>query len=566
MSSDAGLLRTDDQVFAVKGLIVFRLVVISFFLGAVLLFQHRFGSFSFPLPISMLIAATYLISIVYLLMLHSVHRHSLFLYTQLLLDVVIETAIIYSTGGLMSPFTFLYIFTIIASAIVLIRPASWVIASTSSILYGLLVNLEFYNLIHPLPLFSFAAVQTSQPFIFFTVLLHITSFYLVAFLSDYLAQRLRNLLMAYTTKSRDLTNLQAFHENVVANMGSGFLALDMEKTIISANQAAERILGRSVKNLIRQKLDTIFPSIKDQDILPDADGESGQIKKHEVAYLTQSGEEKFLTVTSSLFRVATDTVRGFIVVFQDITYIKKMEEAIGMAERLAAIGRIAAGLAHEIRNPLGSISGSIQMLSAKMKNELSPQKEKLMSIILRETDRLNGIIGRLLSSSSPAHKMVSNVSLARLINEAVMLFRNDTRYSNLVETITDLDDRLLAEADPESIKQVFWNLMINAAQAMPEGGAIFIKMAPVYNDGDTAGMCRIIFSDSGCGVPEENMTKIFEPFYTTKTDGTGLGLSTVLKIVKNHGGEVNVSNGDTCGAVFTIRLPIMPVALDGRRT
>ena len=554
MKNDISLARTDDRLFVAKALIIFRLVVISFFLGSVLLFQERFGGIPFPLVISSLIAATYFVSIIYLLLLNRTTRHTLFLYTQLIIDVFIATGIIYSTGGGASPFTFLYIFTIVAAAIAIARPASWVIASTTSICYGLLMNLEFHGIIDPLPLFEFMAGETSRPYIFFTVLMHITSFYLVAFLSDYLANRVRNLLQAYTSKSRDLTDLQAFHENVVTNMGSGFLALDMDHAVISANEAAETILEQNIIDLMRQKIGHIFQLTDDNAILPDPD--TSELKKHDLLYRTKNGDDKFLSVTSSLFKMATGRVRGFIVVFQDITYIKKMEEAVGMSERLASIGRMAAGLAHEIRNPLGSISGSIQMLKSGMNSELPPQKEKLMAIILRETDRLNGIIGRLLSSSSPAVKKQDDVRLALLIDEAVTLFRNDAQHSKLVEIKTELDEQLTVQADPESIKQVFWNLMINAAQAMPDGGTIKIKVAPLLNDDNVADSCKIEFFDSGIGIPESDMTKIFEPFYTTKAKGTGLGLSTVLKIVKNHDGEINATNLDDNGTLFTITLPI----------
>lgn len=187
MKNDIGFSRADDRLFAVKALIIFRLVVVSFFLGSVLLFQGRFGGIPYPVVISSLIAATYFVSIIYLLLLNRISRQTIFLYIQLIIDVLIETGIIFSTGGGASPFTFLYIFTIVAAAIVLVRPASWVAASTASICYGLLMNLEFHGIIKPLPLFEFAVGQTSRPHIFFNVLMHITSFYLVAFLSDYLA-------------------------------------------------------------------------------------------------------------------------------------------------------------------------------------------------------------------------------------------------------------------------------------------------------------------------------------------------------------------------------------------
>ncbi|GMT42142.1 MAG: PAS domain-containing sensor histidine kinase [bacterium] len=556
MEGDVTLSRQDDQLFVIKTLITFRLIVITFFLGTVIFFELRYGGLSFPVPISLLVSVTYLITIIYLLMLNRISRYMAFLYFQLVLDLIIETGIIYCTGGMASPFTFFYMFTIIASAILLSRAASWIMATSSSILYGTLVNLSFYGIIKPLPLISFAIPPTKQEFVFFNMLVHIASFYLVAFLSDYLSQRLRLTLRAYISKSRDLTNLQAFHENVITNMGSGYLALDMYKQIISANQAAELILEQPTDNLKRLKLGDVFTTLKVEEILPNPDSIEERVKKNEWIYLTKNGEQKFLSAASSLFLVETGKVRGFIVVFQDITHYKKMEDAMARADRLAAIGRIAAGLAHEIRNPLGSISGSVQMLSAVSKEKLSPQNEKLMSIVLKETDRLNGIIERLLSAASPSTKKLKDVSLAGIINDAVILFRNDAKYSGQVRVTADLDERMRCEIDPESMKQVFWNLMINAAQAMPYGGEIAVKMAPISNSANIAGECEITFSDTGSGVPEEDVTKIFEPFYTTKRKGTGLGLSTVLKIIENHNGFISVSRNENNGATFSIRIPL----------
>jgi len=282
MHDKEGLYTLDDQPFVIKALIIFRISVISFFLGIVIVFQVGFGGISSPIPVSLLIISTYILSIIYIFMLGRTRRYRLFLYAQILIDLFIETGIIYSTGGgLLSPFIFFYQFSIIASAIVLSRPASWITASTASILYGVLVNLEFYNVIFPHPLLVYEVQAVSQEAVFFTVLVHIASFYLVAFLSDFLSKRLRQALVAYISKSRDLTNLQAFHENMIANMGSGFVALDLDGRAISTNQAAELILGRTRDKIVGTPVGELFPSVDPAEILPDVAEKGKQVKKHE---------------------------------------------------------------------------------------------------------------------------------------------------------------------------------------------------------------------------------------------------------------------------------------------
>ncbi len=559
MKEDVTLLRQHEQVFVIKALIVFRIAVISFFLGTVILFQHRVGELFFPLPISLLIVATYTISIFYLFLLNRISRYTLFLYSQLVLDIVIESGIIYYTGGVESPFTFLYIFTIIATAIVLPQKASYVISSAASIMYGLLVVLEFYGVIEPLPLIARNVAAPTQSLIFFKVLINMAAFYMVAFLSEFLSQRLRQTLFALRTKSQDLTYLQEFHEMVISNMGNGFLALDMRRRINSANRAAEKILEMKIDDMKFKRIDEALASIPANDLLPDPDDTDRGIKQAEWAYKTESGKMKTISATSSLFRDSQGTVRGFIIVFHDITQMKEMENAVAKSERLAAIGRMAAGLAHEIRNPLGSISGSIQMLKSEITNELSPSQDRLMAITLKETERLNHIINSFLLYATPEIRKTKNVKLANLLNDAVVLFANDTRYSGTVETETDLNEGVLMEAASESLKQVFWNFLINAAQAMPEGGKITVAMKPYFTENGDAKECTISFSDTGVGIPESEKRNIFEPFHTTKPDGTGLGLSTALKIIESHSGSINVSSVEGQGATFTITLPISSV-------
>lgn len=551
METEASLPGAREQTVIVKALIVFRLAAISFFFATVVIFQLQFSNFTFPLPLSILIGLTYLLNIIYLFMLGRIRGFVSFLYFQLAVDLIIETGIIYHTGGVDSPFTFLYILTIISSVIIMQPGGSYVLASGASILYGLLATLEFHGVLHPVPLvYEMEPPLPTQELVFFTVLIHLAAFYLVGFLSDFLSRRLRGTLLALGTKSRDLTYLQAFHQNVVANMGSGFIALDLDGHIVSANPAAETILGIRASNFLKKTLREVFPALEHQDVLP----ENEQPKKAEWIHET-GNEKKILAATSSLFRNSEGEVLGVIIIFHDITHFKKMEDAIAKSERLAAVGRMAAGLAHEIRNPLGSISGSIQIMKAALEHELKPPHDRLMAIILRETDRLNGIITRFLSYAQPNTRKMPNVHLATLIADAATLFKNDHRYSGAVQVVTDVDDRIRLTCDPESLKQVFWNLMLNAAQAMPDGGTIVVRLTEDPGLGRPASGCVITVTDNGQGMDEAEMSRIFEPFYTTKEEGTGLGLSTVQKIIEDHNGTISVQSKKGEWSAFSIRLP-----------
>ncbi len=555
MDTEASLPGAREQAVIVKALIIFRLAAISFFFVTVVIFQLQFSDFIFPIPLSALIGLTYLLNIVYLFMLGRIRSFVSFLYFQLAVDLIIETGIIYHTGGVYSPFTFLYILTIISSVIIMQPGGSYVLASGASILYGLLVTLEFHGVLHPAPLIHAGdQVFPTQEYVFFAVLIHLAAFYLVAFLSDFLSRRLRGTLLALGTKSRDLTYLQAFHQNVVANMGSGFIALDLDGYIVSANPAAELILGMRAADFLKKTLREVFPALENQNVLPEND----QPKKAEWLHDTGS-EKKILAATSSFFRNSEGEVLGVIIIFHDITHFKKMEDAIAKSERLAAVGRMAAGLAHEIRNPLGSISGSIQIMRGALEQELKPPHDRLMAIILRETDRLNGIISRFLSYAQPNTRKVPNVHLPLLIADTVAMFKNDHRYSGSVRVATNIDDRIRLTCDPESFKQVFWNLLLNAAQAMPDGGDIVVSATAEAHLGGAVNECVITVTDNGQGMDDVEISRIFEPFYTTKEGGTGLGLSTVQKIVEDHNGTISVDSKKGVWTAFLIRLPMNPL-------
>jgi signal transduction histidine kinase len=233
-----------------------------------------------------------------------------------------------------------------------------------------------------------------------------------------------------------------------------------------------------------------------------------------------------------------------------------MEEELKRADRLAAIGGLAAGLAHEIRNPLASISGSIEILKEERGN--NPQKLRLMDIVLREVSRLNSLVEDFLLFARPSFPRKERIHLNRVVEEIIKMFTNNPDYSSGVKITNESKDDLFIQGDAQQIKQVFWNLIINAAQAMPSGGEVRVELRKNSSLPLFPGLSQgeIMISDTGMGIKEEDMGRIFDPFFSTKEDGTGLGLSIVHRIVEGHGGKVTVRSQLGQGTSFTLCFPV----------
>ena len=245
---------------------------------------------------------------------------------------------------------------------------------------------------------------------------------------------------------------------------------------------------------------------------------------------------------------------GSIINFQDLTQIKQMEVELKRSDRLAAVGKLSAGIAHEIRNPLAAISGSVQLIANG--NSVSVDDKKLLEITLRETDRLNKLIKDFLAYARPVQPTKVPVRVKNFLADIQPLLSADHRFEKVRINYTVSED-LKISVDVDQFKQVFWNLLVNAAESMQNGGCINIDIIP-YADFDTFNkdFVKIVVSDNGCGMDSEHVNRLFEPFYTTKSDGTGLGLATVYRIVEAHDGKIQVSSIKGTGTVFTIFLPL----------
>ena len=506
----------------------------------------------------LLIAAIYCITVIYVLLLKRLNNLIRFAYLQLLVDTVLVTAIIYATGGIESIFSFLYILTIINGSIILYRKGGMIAASSSSILYGLLIDLDYYRVIEPLGSRLTYPTDYQTSYIFYMILVNIAAFYLVAFLSSYPSEQARKSRVELIAKQDDIIKLEALNEWIIQSMTSGLITLDDEGRILLFNPAAERLFGIPSGACIGQRLLEALPFLNGHVRLGDEEmnPHSGKHPSFmDLPYLRPSGEKVFLRCSISPLSSPDGSRGGRILFFQDMTEMRQIEEEMKRVEGLALIGELAAGIAHEIRNPMASISGSIQMLKESL--EMDDVKTKLMDIMLREINRLNTLVSDFLLFARPKPSVVQRVDLNQLILDSLELFKNSAKWTEKIRVETQFHGPMNIESDPEQIKQVLWNLFLNAVEAMKGGGVLSVRTEFVNSPeshGGTRKMAQITFRDTGEGFSSKALQFLFTPFFTTKEGGSGLGLAIVKRIVEGLKGRVSGKNHPDGGAEITVLL------------
>jgi two-component system sensor histidine kinase PilS (NtrC family) len=522
-------------------------IITTFLVGTLLFFQHRYKIYSFHNAILYyVLVSVYVLTAIYRYVLGRHQNLSFLAYLQTSIDILLVTFLVLLTGGIDSGLSILYHLTIISASIVLYRRGGYLAASLSSILYGAMLDMQYYNVLHFVRNESFTAGQ-----VFYQVFLNILSFYLVALLSGYLSERLRTTRQALHEKSTDFEDLRVMQELILRSVGSGILTIDLQGNITSWNPSAELITGYSYDEIRKHWQEIFGNSIKE--LFSHTDSLKERSYRFNEKIIKKDSSFALLGMTASLLKDDAKTVRGIILTFQDITKMVEMEEHIRRQERLATVGSLAAGIAHEIRNPLASLSGSIQLLQGEL--ELKGDDKRLMDIVVHETDRLNSIITDFLEYARPKNAQAERIALGPAIDETVMLLKNSRTFNQNIAITCDIDPRIRLSGDAQRMRQVFWNLLINACQAMPDGGVITISAA-VSPAVDGRAWFQIIITDTGSGIARESRDKIFDPFFTTKTEGTGLGLAIVYRIVEDHEGTISVASEAGKGARFTIRLPL----------
>jgi len=341
-------------------------------------------------------------------------------------------------------------------------------------------------------------------------------------------------------------DLASLHQNTIRCLSSGLVTTTLDGTITTMNDAACDILGLTDGPPIGQKLASRIPSL---DVVLGKVGALGRVLRDEVDAVRADGIERRLGLSATPLSDHTGNVIGRVIHFQDLTDLRHMEQTVARAERLAGIGRLAANIAHEIRNPLASISGSVEVL--KRLPGADAETRNLVDIAVREVDRVNALISNLLDYARPRTEDRQRLDLAEMVAEIAKIFELERRAKE-VRLQLHAPTNVWVEAASGQMQQVLWNLLRNAAEAMPEGGTIYLSTA---QRNATPPEAILMVRDTGIGIAREDLDHIFEPFFSRKTGGTGLGLATTARIVEDHKGTIDVLSQRGKGTTFTVRLP-----------
>ena len=509
------------------------------------------------------ISLFYLATIVYALLFKKIKDLSRYAFVQIIVDQLFITVLIFFTGGKESFFPIAYIFSIIASSMIFYKRGALFSASLSSFLYGLLLLLQLHHWINPLgqPIFY----EASQ--VFYSLIIYMATFYIVALLSSAISEELKKKKKELIQKQVDYNQLETFNRNIVQSLDSGLLTVDLSGKINFLNRTAEKILNRSEKEIKDSFIEDLFPRINRviEEVRKKTPEFPSEYQRYETLLKDQDGRKTYLGFSMSPLTDPAGLLIGHTLIFQDITKFKEMEEQVKRVDKMAAVGVLAAGMAHEIRNPLASLSGSIQMLRGELTLDVSQQH--LMDITLRESERLNALITDFLLFAQPPQTNKVHTPIRKMVDETIDLFSHSSSSRDGIRILRpNGQEEIRAPVDPDQMKQVFWNLFINAAQSMAHGGEIKVQLGkenawglsslPFSSQLKGSEWVRISIIDSGSGMAPEEKEKIFEPFFTTKENGTGLGLSIVHRIIENHNGLIKVESELGRGSTFTLFLPV----------
>ncbi len=530
----------------VQTLIIGRLVVIFLLLVTSWIWfsgTFRLSVENFPQGLFLVFTISVGLTIVYFFLLRLSKTLAWQIRAQFLLDALLITWLVWRTGDISSPYITLYIVLISVGSFFL-RPLPTLLMS--AMCAGLFIALSILAIT--------SVIESAGPAIEVRKAVQVVSFHVVAMLvvgllASRLSDRHRSVDELEET-AKNLANLRALHERIVESIRSGLVTTDLDGNIFTFNSAATEITGYRLEEVQGTSLYKLFGDIREAiELSLAAAGDGEQLPRFEADLITPDGFAVRIGFGVSLLFSESNEATGLIITFQDLTEIRSMEESVRRKDRLAAVGRVAAGLAHEIRNPLGAMRGAIQVLESS--TPPGTMQSSLMDIILKESDRLNSIITNFLGYARPAAVDFAETDVGEAIRETVTLFRHSPDFrDDHVLTAEVADTPFILFADGAQLKQIFWNLARNALQAMPDGGSLRISVENIPNN-----RIRIVFADTGRGMSPEQVEQLFEPFSNSTSGGTGLGLSIVYQIVKDHNGVINVRSLEGKGTTITVELP-----------
>jgi two-component system sensor histidine kinase PilS (NtrC family) len=534
-------METLDQRHWLSWLVRVRFIIITFLLAIELIIQQveqMQGQPASPVSMNRFMAAVvfwYLLDLIFHLLLQTNLDQRLQAYLQTVADAVMVTLVVYYTGGLDSYFFFLYPVTILVGSMVLPRGGGYVIAALCFVQSWIILEGPFHGWMR-----SYGAGYPDLSSLRLRIVSNLAAFLAVAYLAGRLAEILRKTGVELRDQATKLENLRALNQEIVESMRGGLITTDLNGRILLLNTPGGDILNTSFYATAGQPLETVVPGLTKE-------GRPDFLSRRELVWHGGLADEKFLGFSVAPLSRNGRTV-GYVYNFQDLTKLKALERELQLQDRMAAIGRMAAAIAHEIRNPLASIAGSLKLFSGMA--DLAGDQQRLINIVLKESERLNRIITEFLLYAREKTFQFSAVNIVESLEETLTLLENHPRRDERLRIERHFPRQpVWVSLDADRMRQVFWNLGDNALKAMPEGGVLSVELQREGNH------VQILFRDSGVGITPQQAEKIFEPFQSEFEGGTGLGLAIAYEIVQAHKGSIRVESGGK-GSVFCIELPV----------
>ncbi|MDZ4165181.1 MAG: ATP-binding protein, partial [Smithellaceae bacterium] len=432
------------------------------------------------------------------------------------------------------------------------RQGGMIISSASSISYALLFAVEYYRIILPLSSSLVADYKYTTGYLFIRIFVHLLSFYLVALIASFVVERERRVSSLLVERESAFAQLDLLHKSIIESVEAGIVIINLSARIKLFNRAAEEITGYGNREVLNRRIELLFPRYEEiRQGLTKHTRSSRQVRG-EVEFMRKDDSAISLGIAISPLRNSEGVKIGEILIFQDLTWSKMMEESLEKNRRLAFVGEMAAGLAHEIRNPLAAISGSVQMLNKS--HFLSKKDQRLMEIVVRGKDQIENFMKDFLLLARPAPGMDESVNIRELLEDVLESLRMTPEWPEKCEVELALHQGVVVRAKKMEIRQVLWNLILNAIQSMPEGGRLTIEVT-VSEEKPSEGFWDIKISDTGVGIEDDVHSLIMEPFYTTKERGTGLGLAIVNRIVARSSGTIRIESKSGQGTTFIVSFP-----------
>ncbi len=536
---------------------VFRLVAVTALVGLDVFFRTAGGESLISPGLIMtyvLMILVYLFTIGSSFVLPWLVHYKVFVYIQFIWEVIFATVMVAITGGIKSIFILFYFLAILNAAAHSGKRGGALVAALCLVSYGALLLVQQYNGTFPF-LGDLFANDPIFPVKYYVqgFLVQLLAFALVAWLGGYLAEELHRKREAFEKQESSLQELRVLHRQIVENVSAGLMTMDLSGKIVDWNRAASEITGLNGDIVRGKPYGESLPGFKPY-LEPIREGKK-MGRRNEVLIKIPKGERHIGFSISPLY--VDKEVKGYVVAFQDLTEVKEMEKEMVRRDQLAAVGELAASIAHEIRNPLTAMSGSIQVLRQGLK--VKGDHAKLMDIVLRESNRLNQLITDFLTYARSSERKEKIFNLGLVAKETVQIFRAGVDKESIpIDVEVNLTEELPVKGDEQQIRQVLWNLLVNAKQAMPQGGKLRVELKShpsLISKKGRGGGIELCIGDTGKGIPKEVLPKIFHPFFTTKEGGTGLGLSIVYRVVESHGGTIHVVSEVGKGTQVMVRLP-----------